>query len=151
MAAQAWKFYTQAKKRLGGGTLALANASTAFGIALFKSTSNAASGAGTLQYLSSISNQVTEQYGYSSSGKALSSVVWTVSGTAVKFDAADVVWTATGGNITSIMFAVLYKSGATSGSSLLVAYASLSSDAFALNSGNTLTLQHAAGGIFTLS
>lgn len=146
MAAQAWKLYNRAIRKLGAGTIVLPGAVR---IALVKSTSNFATK--TLSLLGSLTNQLTEQNGYSTSGKALASEAWTagVSAGQIKFDAADPIWTATGGNITSIMAAVLFMSGAAAGSCHLLAYASLTSAAFQLSQGNTLTIQFNSSGIFT--
>ena len=149
MAAQAWKVYNRAIRKMGAGTIALPGAVR---IALVTSASNFATN--TISLLGSITNQVTEANGYSSSGKALASEAWTASGTLsagqIKFDAADPVWTATGGTITSIQAAVLFMSGATAARHVL-AYASLTSTAFTLASGNTLTLQFNSNGIFTVA
>ena len=146
MAAQAFKLYNRAIRKLGAGTIALPGAVR---IALVGSAGNFATK--TLSLFGSITDQVTEANGYSSSGKALASEVWTAgaSGGQIKFDAADPIWTATGGAINSIKACVLLMSGASAGLCHLLAYASLTSSAFNLSSGNTLTLQFNASGIFT--
>jgi len=146
MAAQAWKLYNRAIRKLGAGTIVLPGAVR---IVLVGSASNFATR--TLSLLGSLTDQVTEENGYSSSGKALASEVWTagVSAGQIKFDAADPIWTATGGAINSIKGAVLVMSAAASSGSHLLAFASLTSSAFNLASGNTLTLQFNASGIFT--
>lgn len=149
MPAQAWKLYNLAKKKLGNGTLNLS--ATTWRIALVKSTSNFTTA--TLSLFSSINNEVASGNGYSSSGKGLATEAWTVSATASakagtwKFDADDVIFSASGGNIGSIFGAVIYASGATPH---LLAYASLTSSAFTLNDGSTLTVQMNAAGIFTM-
>jgi hypothetical protein len=144
MAAQAWKLYTKAIRKIGAGTIDLPGAVR---IALAGSGGNFATA--TLSLLGSLTDQVTSGNGYSSSGKALASEAWTISGTAVKFDAADPLWTATGGAINSIKGAVLFMSGASAGACHMLAYASLTSTAFNVSSGNTLTIQFASAGIFT--
>lgn len=149
MAAQAWKAYNLALKKIGNGTLPLN--SVAFKITLHKSTSNAATL--TLGVYNSATLELTEQFGYSSSGKAMANEVWTVGASAgsYKFDADDVIWTATGGNITSIMFAVIWLSAAASANRHLLCFASLTSAAFTLSTGNTLTIQMNSAGILTLA
>ena len=147
MAAQAWKVYNRAIRKMGAGTIALPGAVR---IALVKSTSNFATN--TISLLGSITNEVGTGNGYAALGKSLASEAWTAGTSAgqIKFDAADPVWTATGGTITSIQAAVLFMSGATAARHVL-AYASLTSTAFTLASGNTLTLQFNSNGIFTVA
>ncbi len=147
MAAGAWTVYNEAKKYIGNATL---NLSTAKRITLHTSASNA--NTATLSIYSELTNEVGSGNGYSSSGKALGTVAWTVGASAgqYKFDADDVVWTGTGGSIASIKFAVISNtSGGASGK--LLCRSQLSSSAFTLSSGNTLTLQMASAGILTLA
>jgi hypothetical protein len=145
MAAQAWKLYNRAIRKLGAGTIALPGAVR---IILVGSASNFATN--TLSLLGSLTDQVTSGNGYSSSGKALASETWTAGASAgqIRFDAADPIWTATGGAIPSIKAAVLVMSGASAGACHVLAYASLTSNAFNLASGNTLTVQFSSSGIF---
>src|SRR4051812_22856112 len=123
MAAQPWKVYNQAKKKIGNGTLSLA--STVFRITLHTSASNAADLTLNVGYSpTNVTNEVTEANGYSSSGKALTNEVWTVGASAkqYKFDADDVVWTGTGGAIANIKFAVLWLSAAATANRHLLAF-----------------------------
>jgi hypothetical protein len=145
MAAQAWKINYEAKKKIGNSTLNLA--STAYRISLYKSSSNFATGS--LSVYSELTNEVASGNGYSSSGKALTGEVWTVGANAstYKFDVDDPIWTATGGNITSIMGAVIWNS---STGTFILCRASLTSSVFTLSSGNTLTLQMNSSGVFTM-
>lgn len=149
MAAQAWKIYNLAKKKLGNGTLPLN--STAFRITLHTSASNAATL--TLGTFQSLTGEVTEANGYSSSGKAMTNEVWTVGASAkqYKFDADDVTWTGTGGAISNIKFAVIWLSGASANARHLLCFSSLTSSQFTLAQNNTLTIQMASGGVLTLS
>lgn len=146
MAAQAFKLYNRAIRKLGAGTIILPGAVR---IALVGSAGNFATK--TLSLFGSITDQVTSGNGYSSSGKALASEVWTAgaSGGQIKFDAADPIWTATGGAINSIKACVLFMSGTSAGLCQMLCYASLTSSAFNLSSGNTLTIQFNASGVFT--
>lgn len=149
MAAQAWKVYNLSKKKIGNGSISLA--STAYRMTLHTSASNAATL--TLGVYNSVTNEVTEANGYSSSGKALTSEVWTVGASAkqYKFDVGDVLWTATGGTIPNIKFAVIYLSAAASANRHLLCNASLTSTQFTLSTSNTLTIQLASTGVFTLA
>ena len=148
MAAQAFTLYNRAIRKLGAGTIQLPGAVR---IALVGSGSNFTTA--TMSLFGSVTDQVTSGNGYSSSGKALASEAWTAGASAgqIKFDAADPVWTATGGAINSIKACVLFMSGASAGACHLLAYASLTSTAFNLASGNTLTLQFNSSGIFTVA
>lgn len=147
MAAGAWTVYNEAKKYIGNATL---NLSTAKRITLHTSASNA--NTATLSIYSELTNEVTSGNGYSSSGKSLATIAWTVGASAgsYKFDADDVVWTGTGGTIANIKFAVISNvSGGASGK--LLCRSQLSSSQFTLSSGNTMTIQMASAGILTLT
>jgi len=150
MAAGAWTVYNLAKKKIGNSTLNLA--STAFRVSLFTSASSGA-GNSARGVISSLDDEIADGNGYSTSGKALTSEVWTVgaSNSQYKFDASDVVWTATGGSIAGIKYAVIWLSGTSAGNRHLLCYSQLTSSAFTLSSGNTLTLQMNASGILTLA
>lgn len=149
MAAQAWKIYNLAKKKIGNSSLSLA--STAFRITLHQSASNFATL--TLGVYNSLTSEVGSGNGYSSSGKALTGEVWTVGASAkqYKFDTDDVVWTGTGGTIANIKGAVIWLSAAASANRHLLCNSSLTSTQFTLASGNTLTLQMASTGVFTVA
>lgn len=149
MAAQAWKIYNLAKKKIGNSTLNLA--STVYRMTLHTSASNAATL--TLGVYGSLTGEVASGNGYSTSGKALTGEVWTVGASAkqYKFDVDDITWTGTGGAINNIKFAVIWLSGASANGRHLLAVASLTSNQFNLSSGNTLTLQINSAGVFTLA
>lgn len=149
MAAQAFKFYNLAKKKIGNGTISLA--STVMRISLVTSASNFATR--TLGTFASLTNEIADGNGYSTSGKSLTGEVWTVGASAqqYKWDADDVIWTGTGGAIANIKGAVIWLSGASAGGRHLVAFASLTSSQFTLASGNTLTVQFNSAGIATLT
>jgi hypothetical protein len=148
MAAQAFKVYNLAKKKIGNATLSLA--STVYRMTLHTSASNAATL--TLGVYASLTNEVTEANGYSSSGKALTTEVWTVGASAksYKFDFDDVIWTGTGGTIPNIKFCVVWISAAATANRHLLATASLTSSQFTLSQNNTLTLQINSLGCFTM-
>jgi len=154
MAAQAWQFYDSFKRYMADGTLDLDG--TNFRISLYKSTSNAISALATITVVGSVSNQLPDGNGYSTSGKALTQT-WSTGASAgeMRFDATAVVWTASGGAIGSgsgIQFAVIWASGASAGARKLVCACSLSSAAFTITNGNTLTITpNATNGIFELN
>jgi hypothetical protein len=147
MAAGAWTVYYEAKKYIGSATL---NLTTAKRITLHTSASNAATA--TLSIYSELTNEVTSGNGYSTSGKSLASITWTQGASAgqIAFDAADVVWTGTGGSIANIKYAVISNvSGGASGK--LLCRSTLTSAQFTLASGNTLTIAMNSSGILTLT
>ncbi len=148
MSAQAWKIYNLAKKKIGNSSLNLS--STAFRMTLHTSASNAATL--TLGVYNSLTNEVTEANGYSSSGKALTTEVWTVGASAksYKFDVDDVIWTGTGGTIPNIKLAAIWISAAASANRHLLCVSSLTSSQFTLSQNNTLTLQINSLGVFTM-
>lgn len=149
MAAGVWTVYNLAKKKIGNGSISLA--ATVFRMTLHTSASNAATA--TLGVYNSLTGEVTEANGYSSSGKALTSEVWTVGASAgqYKFDADDSFWSASGGAISAIKFAVIWLSAAASANRHLLCRSTLSTSQFSLSSGNRMTIQQAATGILTLA
>lgn len=138
-----------AKKKIGNATLNLS--ATAFRITLHTSASNA--NTVTLGVYNSVTSEVTEANGYSSSGKALANETWTVGASAgqYRFDCDDVLWTATGGTIPNIKFAVIWISAAASANRFLLCRSQLSTSQFTISSGNTISLNMASTGLVTLS
>jgi hypothetical protein len=119
-------------------------------MALCLSNSNAT--AETLSVWSEITNEIAIQGGYEDNGRVLTNVAWTIAGdpASVKWDADDLIFTASAANLSGIQFAVIRNSvGATSGH--LLCWSQLSTAAFSVTSGNTLTVQFATAGIFTLT
>lgn len=147
MAVGAWTFYNEAKKYLGNGDLQMDGQ---FRIGLYTSASNAATA--TLSIVSEVTNEIADGNGYSTSGKALTETWGTgASASEFRFDATAVIWTATGGNIANIKFAVIWASGASAGARKLVCYSQLSTSQFTVTTGNTLTITPSANGIFELN
>lgn len=149
MAAQAWTIYNEAKHRIGDGGIDLSGG--AFRMSLFQSSSNFATA--TLSIIHELTNEVAEANGYSSSGKSLASVTWGSGASAgeQRWDAGDLIWTASGGTIPNIKAAVIWLSAAASAGRLLIAYASLTSSQFTLAQDNTLTISFSPNGIFELN
>jgi hypothetical protein len=148
MPATAWTFYNQAKKKIGNGTIQLDTG--IWRMMLSQATSNASTA--TLSVKSQVTNEIAAQGGYAAGGKTMGSVVWTIAGdpASVKWDAADLVFTASGANLSNIKFAVIRNStGAAEGN--LLCWSRLSTAQFSVTSTNTLTVQFATAGIFTLT
>lgn len=144
MAATSWAFYDKAKEYIGDGTIDLDT--DVFYIALFLSSSNASTA--TLTALASVSNQVASGNGYTAGGRQLSAVTWGSGASAGqrKWDSTAKIWTASGGTISGIKYAVIYASG-----NQLLCWSKLSTSAFSVTDTNTLTVTPAATGIFTLA
>jgi hypothetical protein len=146
MAAGAWTFYNIAKKKLADGSIDLDT--NTFRMSLYTSASNA--GTLTLSTRTSVTNEVTEQFGYSSSGKPLASITWAAGASAkvYRWNAAAIVWTAAGGSISGVKFAVIWQSSGVIDK--LLCFSQLSTAAFNITTGNTLTITPSASGIFEM-
>lgn len=101
--------------------------------------------------LADLAGALTTANGYTAGGAALASKTTLRAAGVMTFDAADVVWTASGGSITA-RYLVLYASVARDGfTNPLIGYALLDTtpaDVTATDT-NTLTIQWSASGIFT--
>jgi hypothetical protein len=139
MAAQAWKVFNKAKKKIGSGTLILTSA-THFRATLYTSASNFATL--TLSVFGSLTNEVTSvAASYSSSGKAMTSVAWTVGASAkqYKYVVGNFFWSANA-QISSIKGCVIWVSGASANARHVLATCSLTASQFNLAAGNRLTI-----------
>lgn len=144
MSASAFQFYNEAKKYIGNGTIQLGT--TALKMKLTTSASNASTF--TLSTFASITGEIGTSGGYTAGGKALATMAWTVGASAkqYKFDADDLIWTATGGPLTNVKYGVIGVSGGKA-----LCWSKLSTSQFTVTTGNTLTVQFNAAGIFTLT
>ena len=144
MSSTAWTIYNLAKKKLASGTIQLGV--DVFKMQLHTSASNASTF--TLSTAASVTGEVSNGFGYVTGGKSLTSVTWTTGASAkqYRFDSADLVWTATGGNIANIKFAVVKNSA---GQAFM--WSKLTTAQFTLTTNNTLTLQVNASGYFQLT
>ena len=149
MAVGAWTFYNEFKKYMADGSIDLDT--SLFRVSLYTSASDVATV--TQSVISELSGEVTEANGYSSSGKRLSARAWAAGASAgeMRFDSTAVFWSANGGNIANIKFAVIWVSGASAGARKLVCYSQLSTSQFTLTSGNRITITPSANGIFELN
>lgn len=151
MAVGAWTFYNSFRKKLGKKIVDLS--ADAFVIALFKSTSNAATL--TLSTLGSVTNEISATGGYALHGRSVLNRGWTVGTSAkqYKFIGSAPVFTASGASLNNIKFAVLADNtvGASAGLRPLVAFCQLSTAQFTISSGNTMTIVNPSTGIFTLA
>lgn len=153
MGAGQWKVFRKAKKKIGNGTISLA--ATTYRMALVKTVGATASALAPVSLFGSLT-EVTAANGYSQYGKTLASEIWTVSSGGTQgtymFDVADKTWTASGGNITSVKAAVIYVSAATATGRQLLCYSTLTTTgAITINNGNSMTVQIASTGVFTMA
>lgn len=149
MAADAWKFYDTFHLWVADGTFDL-DADT-FHMGLYLSSSNAATLSNSV--LAALTNQHANANGYTTGGKAMTGVTWTLTGAIATLDADDTVWTAAGGSI-GCRFAVIYKLGTANGHvNPLVCYSLLDNtpaDATATDS-NTFTIRAHASGLINVT
>jgi hypothetical protein len=141
-------FYNSFKEYVADGTFDL-NTDT-FKVILV-SSSYTFSAAHTV--LADITNELSTANGYTNGGATLGSVTFSQTSGTATFDAADTTWTASGGSIVARR-AVIHKSGtANSRANPLVASVLLDTTPadVTTTTGNTLTLQWNASGIFTLA
>lgn len=151
MAASAWVIYNTFKRYMADGTMDL-DANT-FRMGLYTSASNAATA--TLSIRSQVTGEVSAANGYVLGGKTLAGVTWSTGASAgeMRFDATATIWSASGGNIVNIRYAVIYdeSTGTSAGDRKLVANSALSTAQFTVTDGNTLTITPSANGIFELN
>ena len=141
-------FYNSFKEYVADGTFDLNTDS--FKVALV-SSSYTFSAAHTVY--ADLTNELSTANGYTSGGAALASVTFSQTSGTATFDAADTTWTASGGSIVARR-AVIYKDG-TANTRVKPLIASILLDTtpadITVTTGNTLTLQYNASGIFTLA
>ena len=147
MAASAWSFYNIAKKKIGNGDILLD--AGIWKVSLTGSASNAS--LATISKTSQLTDELAVAGGYVAGGRTLSTVAWTIAGGSVKFDACDLIFTASGANLSDIKYAVIHNSVGAVTSGYLLCWSKLSTSQFSVTTGNTLTIQMAAAGIFTLT
>jgi hypothetical protein len=139
MAASAFNIYNNAKRYLVDGTLDLDTDTIVS--ALYKSDSNASTF--TLSLLSEVTGSVAGQAGYPGNKTLTISIGDT--GLSTMVDSTDLVFTASGADLTSVMFLVIAESGGK-----LICWCALSTALFSVTSGNTLTVTINAAGVFTM-
>lgn len=151
MAASAWVLYNTFKRYMADGTIDLD--ADVFVLGLYTSASNAATA--TLSTRGSLTNEVANGNGYVTGGKTLTGVTWSVGASAseMRFDCTATIWSASGGTIANIRYAVIYDNttGTSAGNRKVVGYSALSTAQFSVTTGNTLTVTPSANGIFELN
>jgi hypothetical protein len=155
MAATAWGFFNKAKKLLSQSADGIRlDGANKFKMSLHTSAAfSTSASARAYSLFSAIGNEIVAQGGYSAGGRTLAGVAWTLQGDpgSVKWDATDLVFTANGANLSNIKFAIIHVSAGSVTSGYPLCWSQLSTSQFSVTSGNTLTIQFAAAGIFTLT
>tara|TARA_R100000329_G_scaffold142625_1_gene126152 strand:- start:935 stop:1378 length:444 start_codon:yes stop_codon:yes gene_type:complete len=147
MAATAWTFYNSFREYLGNGQFDLDGTSTGFYMALHTSAASANANNVALSTQASLGNEVANGNGYATGGASVTSRTWaSVATNKYRFDSTAVTWTATGGTIPNIKYAVVYQAGGK-----LVCFSKLTTSQFTLAQDNTLTVTPSATGIFELA
>lgn len=161
MAASQWFIFDAAKFKIGNGTINL-SAPNAFRMSLHRTSASALlTGLSAVTVFSSVGDQCSGGgWGTSaagartnSNGLTLTGVSWGTgaSGGQQKWDCTDPVFTASASILSAVRFAVIRSSAGATTSGHLVCYAALSTAEFDVATSNTLTIQMAATGIFTLA
>jgi hypothetical protein len=148
MGAGPWTLYLPARGHLADGALDLN--SDSFKMSLFTAASNAADTRRTA--IEELFGEVAAGNGYAAGGVVLANVSWDLAPTPskVRFSANAASWTASGGDILGIRYAVIWRPKA--GANLLVLVAAVDENADTnVPDGNGLTVAPNAQGIFELS
>ena len=147
MAATAWSFYNYFREYIGNGQFDLDGTSVGFYLSLHTSAGSTNVNNAALSTYASLASEVASGNGYTTGGASVTSRTWaSVATDKYRFDSTAVVWTATGGTIANIKYAVVYQSGGK-----LVCFSKLTTSQFTLAEDNTLTVTPSASGIFELA
>jgi hypothetical protein len=150
LGASAWSVFWTAKKRMGLTGFSLGTG-TAFRMSLHKTAASSNLLSGNVSIFTSIGNKASGG-GVSVDGQNLANATWTSSAAGVyKFDADDEVYSPTSSTLSSVRYAVIRLSSGANTSGFPLCYAALSTAAFDVGGGSTLTVQMATTGIFTLT
>ncbi len=157
MAAGTWKIYTRAKRLIGTGGITL-NAGV-FKMALCRTSASAnilKVSNGGISTWASVGSEISARGGYAANGRNLppATARWTVGAStkAMKFTytATGLVFTANGSALNNIRYAVIRNSTG-AGAGKVLCFCTLSTAAFTIAIGNTLTILPAATGVFALA
>lgn len=154
MAAQAWKIYAAAKRKIGRGEITLHTG--VFKMSLHRNSASATiTSLSAISIFSSVAAEISATGGYAAGGRAVPNATWTQGASALQFrfsyTTGGLVFTASGASLNNIRYALIRKSSGSTTSGFPICYCSLSSAAFTISSGNTLTILPNASGVFTLA
>jgi hypothetical protein len=150
MAATAWAFWNESKHRICNGDINLSTGP--FRLALYSSATSGSINTDTVTIQSELQTEVSGGT-YVAGGLSLSGITWSqgASGGQQAFDCSDPVFTASASDMSNVRFGVIVKSVNTTTSGYLLCWSALSTAQFDVTTGNTLTIQMNANGIFTLA
>lgn len=137
MAASAFNMYNNSKRYLVDGTVDIDTDTIV--ARLYKSDSNAST------FTLSLSSEMTNPVSTGSYAAITTTVTINDNGLSTAVDIADLQWTASGADMTSIQFLALSENGGK-----LICWCALSTAAFDVTSGNTLTVTIDSAGVFTM-
>jgi hypothetical protein len=141
MAASDWVVYDNVVQKLGEAGLDLASGS--FKMALFGPAFNGTSHAdGAL--VGSLTDQVANGFGYVTGGESIVASWAELSSGLWRFTSSDVTWTANGGSIIDILFAVVYEVN----TGILLCYSKLGPAALLVTDTNVLSIAINPAGYF---
>lgn len=155
MAAGTWKIYAKAKRYIGAGTITL-------GAGVFKMQLYRASASAAILVLStrstnaSIPGEISATGGYVAGGRNLvpATAQWTTGASTrqlkFKYTTVGLVFTGNAGSLNNIKYALIRNSTG-AGAGKVLCFCTLSTAAFTVNSGSTLTISPNASGVFTLA
>jgi len=145
MGAGPWRFYYNTRKAIGQGGLDFSEGP--FAMQLYGNASNCNDL--TRINFSELTGQLPTANGYTNGGKQLTGLVWDVGIdlSEYRFSCDDVVWTATGGDISNIRWAVIVNTA----DGNLVCVAELETFPMVVTNGNAFAVAANEGGIFELN
>lgn len=155
MAAGTWKIYAKAKQYIGNGTIIL-------GAGVFKMQLHRASASAAILVLStrstnaSIPGEISARGGYVANGRNLLPATgsWGAGASAKQmkfyYSTVGLIFTASNSALNNIKYALIRNSTG-AGAGKLLCFCTLSTAAFTIAIGNTLTIAPAATGVFTLA
>jgi len=156
MAAGTWKVYTQAKRLIGSGSITLG--AGVFKMVLFRASASAnilkVSNGGISTY-ASVPGEISAFGSYVTGGKNIGPATghWTVGASVDRmkftYTTTGIIFSACASALNNIKYAMIRNStGAGAGKALC--FCTLSTAAFTITAGNTLTITPASAGVFAL-
>lgn len=156
MVASSWQFYNSFRRYMSttqSAGVGIDLSADEFLMALYTSAAAATIDDVEISVLGSLTGQVANGNGYLTGGKTLAGVTWSTGATTatMRFDVTSPIWTAGGGDVADIKYAVIYRNGASAGLDKVIVHSRLTADQFTVSNGNTLTITVAATGVFELT
>lgn len=157
MAAGPWKVYTRAKRLLASGSITLG--AGVFRLSLHRTSASAdilRVSNGGISTFASIGSEISATGGYVAGGRTLPPATgrWTVGALTEQmkftYTTAGIVFTASGAGLNNIKYAAIRNSTG-AGAGKVLCFCTLSTAAFTITTGNTLTITPHGNGVFTLA